>query len=27
VQAKTAEWDEFHAQVTPWERKRYLLDY
>jgi glutamine synthetase len=25
VDMKYAEWDEFHAQVTPWERDRYLL--
>lgn len=25
VDMKHAEWDEFHAQVTPWERERYLL--
>jgi len=22
---KKAEWDEYHAQVTDWERERYLL--
>jgi glutamine synthetase len=22
---KRAEWDEYHAQVTDWERERYLL--
>lgn len=25
VAMKHQEWDEFHAQVTPWERDRYLL--
>lgn len=25
VAMKHQEWDEFHAQVTPWERNRYLL--
>ncbi|MGY1618198.1 hypothetical protein ACI797_15775 [Geodermatophilus sp. SYSU D00691] len=25
VSMKYAEWDQFHAQVTPWERERYLL--
>jgi glutamine synthetase len=25
VAMKYQEWDEFHAQVTPWERDRYLL--
>lgn len=26
VEMKNAEWDEFHAQVTDWERTRYLLN-
>jgi glutamine synthetase len=25
VEMKRLEWDEYHAQVTPWERDRYLL--
>jgi glutamine synthetase len=26
IDMKQQEWDEYHAQVTPWERDRYLLD-
>ena len=26
AEMRRAEWDEYHAQVTDWERRRYLLD-
>ena len=26
AEMKRNEWDEYHAQVTDWERRRYLLD-
>lgn len=26
VEMRRAEWDDYHAQVTDWERRRYLTD-
>ena len=26
VEMKRSEWDDFHCQITPWERDAYLLN-